>query len=941
MKQILGLLMFMLSAVTFGQTGTIEGTLSDKEMNNEPLPFANVIIKGTTKGGTTDFDGKYIIENVPVGTYEVEFSFVGYEPVTVPNVVVETGKFTNVSTALGASAAALDEVLIQVQTSRERETALLMEQKNAIEIKESIGAQQLAKQGITDAATATTKISGVTSSEASGDVFIRGLGDRYLYTTMNGLPVPSDDIERKNIDLSLFNTRVIQSLSVSKTYASTESADQASGTVNITSKELSGTQELSVGVRGGINTNVAKSGVFDNFKVSANQADFQAGYLQGQGYTSATLPSQYTNLVTYKAYPRLTQQSWNPSSVNTPLNHRFAISLGKKIGEKLKVFVTASQSTDFKYRQGLFRQFRSNFIDDTITDATNYNRTVYTTAMGNVDFKLNDNNSFKYVSLFVNKLSDEVYEGGRNGEGTIFEETAPEEGLSQFIRDQNTKQTSMWVNQLFGEHDFSERNKLNWGLGFNVVYANEPNRIRNEVNFNDDIVQLGRNGGFQQRKTFQYIDDVEYAGLVKDEITLLDTESQKAKLTLGLNYRNKQRGFRSQFLGITERSTNAINPTSIDDLGAIFTTANFESGVLQFNVIPTDLYDAELDSKSAFAAFNFEREKYSAYVGARYQRDYINVAYDVNNIPGRTGNSLQEYDNLYLTGNFKYNLNEDQSLRVAASRTITLPEFKEIAPFEYVSPTGQITRGNPDIKASTNYNLDLKYEWFPSADQLFSVAGFYKLIEDPINKVQDRGSAGVFSYFNAGNQADIYGIELETRVNLYKSDDDDGSNLRLGLNATRMWHKQDLKEIYDDNGNFIRTFRYKGLTEEGLQGASDYIFNANLNFTTNSENPFDASLVANYASNSILALGAPEIQTESDINYNDAIIEVGYVTLNAIVSKTFAKNWQLQLRALNLLNPEIKRTQLVKPSTTNIETNQIVRSYSLGSTFSLGLTYSL
>lgn len=941
MRQFFALFIFLFSVTVWAQTGTIEGTLSDKEMNNEPLPFANVIIKGTTKGATTDFDGKYIIENVPVGTYEVEFSFVGYEPVTIPNVVVQDGKFTNVSTALGASAAALDEVIIKVQTSRERETALLMEQKNAVEIKESIGAQQLAKQGISDAATATTKISGVTSSEASGDVFIRGLGDRYLYTTMNGLPVPSDDIERKNIDLSLFNTRVIQSLSVSKTYASTESADQASGTVNISSKELSGTEELSVGVRTGVNTNVAQSGVFDNFKVSANQADFQAGYLPGQGFTSATLPARYTNLVTYKAYPRLTQQSWNPSQVNTPLNSRVAISLGKKIGEKLKIFATASQSTDFKYRQGLFRQYRSNFIDDTITDATNYNRTVYTTAMGNVDFRLNDNNSFKYVSLFVNKLSDEVYEGGRNGEGTIFEETAPEEGLSQFIRDQNTKQTSMWVNQLFGEHDFSERNKLNWGLGFNVVYANEPNRIRNEVNFNEDIVQLGRNGGFQQRKTFQYIDDVEYAGLLKDELTLVDTEAQKAKLVLGLNYRNKQRGFRSQFLGITERSTNAINPSSIDDLGAIFTAANFDSGVLQFNVIPTDLYDAELDSKSAFTAFTFEREKYNAYIGARYQRDYINVDYDVNNIPGRIGNSLQEYDNLYLTGNFKYNLNEDQSLRVAASRTITLPEFKEIAPFEYVSATGQITRGNPDIKASTNYNLDLKYEWFPSADQLLSVAGFYKMIKDPINKVQDRGSAGVFSYFNAGNQADIYGIELETRVNLYKSEDEDGSNLRLGVNATRMWHKQDLKEIYDADGNFIRTFRYKGLTEEGLQGASDYIFNANLNFTTNSENPFDASLVANYASNSILALGAPEIQTESDINYNDAIIEVGYVTLNAIVSKKFAKNWQLQLRAQNLLNPEIKRTQLVKPSTTNIETNQVVRSYSLGSTFSLGLTYSL
>ena len=187
MKKILCFLTLFTSVIVWGQTGTIEGTLSDKEMNNEPLPFANVIIKGTTKGGTTDFDGKYKIENVPVGTYEVEFSFVGYEPVTVPNVVVEANKFTNVSTSLGASAAALDEVLIQVQTSRERETALLLDQKKATEIKESIGAQQLAQQGISDAATATTKISGVASSVSSGDVFIRGLGDRYLYTTFNGL----------------------------------------------------------------------------------------------------------------------------------------------------------------------------------------------------------------------------------------------------------------------------------------------------------------------------------------------------------------------------------------------------------------------------------------------------------------------------------------------------------------------------------------------------------------------------------------------------------------------------------------------------------------------------------------------------------------------------------------------------------------------------------
>ena len=115
MKSFLSVVILMFSAIVWGQTGTIEGVLSDKEVNNEPLPFANVVIKGTTKGATTDFDGKYIIENIPVGTYDIEFSFVGYEPVIVPGVKVEANKFTNVSTALGASAAALDEVIIQTR----------------------------------------------------------------------------------------------------------------------------------------------------------------------------------------------------------------------------------------------------------------------------------------------------------------------------------------------------------------------------------------------------------------------------------------------------------------------------------------------------------------------------------------------------------------------------------------------------------------------------------------------------------------------------------------------------------------------------------------------------------------------------------------------------------------------------------------------------------
>ena len=929
MKHLFTLLVLFVSALGMAQetTGSIVGVITDKEMNNDPLPFANVQISGATKGTTTDMDGLYEISDVEPGTYTIVISFVGYETLQVPNIKVEAGKVTELNTALGAGSVSLDEVVVTTTARRDSETALLLDQKKAVEIKESIGAQQLSKIGVSDVATATTKISGVTSSEGSGDVFVRGLGDRYLSTTLNGLPIPSDDVERKNIDLSLFPTRIIQNVSISKTYSAKGYADQASGNIDVTTKELAGNKELTVDIRGGVNTNVMQSGVRDNFKLSPNSNDITMGFYKQPMSTEAAIANQ----------------TWNTRSIENPVNYRYAVTAGKRIGEKLSVFFAGSQGRSYQYREGVFRQFSSNFIDDSITDATTYTKNINTTGLLDVGYNINNSNKVKYHSLFINTVSDNVYEGGRNGEGTIFEETEPVEGLSQFIRDQNTKQTKIWVNHLEGSHYISERNHLEWALGYNMVDADEPNRIRNEVNFDpdSDFVQLGRTGGFQQRKSYQEIDDREINGLLKDKLTFIDEEEKSFNMNVGMNYRNKKRDFISQFYGVEEAFTNAINPTSIDDLGAIFTQQNFDNGTLDMEALTPDTYNGKLNSYGGYVDFNVAVKNFNVNVGMRYEYDDLNVDFNVGNYPGRVGVSEKTYSNVYPSLNMKYSFNEKHGLRFSTSKTITLPEFKEMAPFEYVSPTGQVTRGNPDIEASTNYNYDLKYEYFLSPGQLISFAGFYKTIEDPINKVQDRGSAGVFSYFNSGDEARVYGLELETKLDLIKSADvDAGYNINLNLNATRMWHEQDLKEIYNEDGNFVRTFRYKGLTETGLQGASDWIFNSTLNFSTNSINEFNASVTANYASDKIFALGAPVIQTESDINYNDEIIEKGFVTLDVVLSQDLGEHWNFKILGRNLLNPEIERTQKTRPSTTGIETNQVVRSYSNGARFSLGVNYS-
>lgn len=905
-------------------TGSIVGHISDSEMNGEPLPFANVLIKGTSKGSTTDLEGLYSLLDLKPGTYTLAFSFVGYETVEIPNVQVVAGKVTEINAELGSSAASLDEVVITTVSRKDSEVALLLDQKKATEIKESIGARELARLGVSDVATATTRISGVSSSEASGDIFVRGLGDRYLYTTLNGLPIPSDDVERKNIDLELFSTGVIQSVSIRKTYSPVTSADQASGNIDITTRELTGTEELSFGAQVGFNSNVMKDGVFDNLKVSPNMSHVKGGFYTGNKASK----------------DKLTNETWTPATADFPMNYQYNLSAGKRFGDNLELFFTGSQSTSYQHGQGVFREFRANFVTDTITDAEIFSKSIITTGLASIAYKFNQNHSVRANSLFVNKLTDEVYEGGRNGEAFIFEETDPKEGLSQFIRDQNTKQTRLWINQLIGEHDLSEHNTLEWSTGINLINADEPNRIRNEVNFNEDVVYLGNTGGFQQRKTSQEIEDREFNTLISDRLLLIQEENEELDISVGGSYRFKERDFISQFYGLEESTTNSLTPSSIDNITEVFTPTNLQNGSLDINELQADRYKADLISAAGFIAFNYNVSKWNLNAGVRYQRDEMNVNFDVGNIPGRTGSSNVNNHNVYPALNLRYALNERQNFRLAASKTITLPEFKEVSPFEYVSQTGQVTRGNPDLLASTNYNLDIKWEFFPTIGQLVSLTGFYKSINDPINKVQDRGSAGVFSFFNAGDEAQIIGLELESRLDLLRMEEGAGMDFNIGLNATRMWHEQDLKEIRDKNGTFIRTFRYKGLTETGLQGASDWIFNGSLNMTTGIENPVMISLSASYASDKIYALGAPERQTDSETFYNDAIIEKGFVTLNAVVTQELGTHWSLKFTGKNLLNPEIERVQDIRPSTTGIETTETVRSYTKGRVLSLGINYS-
>ncbi|KAA5827680.1 outer membrane beta-barrel protein [Algibacter amylolyticus] len=910
MKKLLLVLTLLTTVFSYAQTGSIKGKLTDKEYNNEPLAFANVIVKGTTTGTTSDFDGFYTLNNLEAKDYILIVSFVGYQTQEIP-VTVVAGKELELNVVMSASAASLDEVVITTTTRRESESALLFEQKKAVVIKESIGAERLSKIGVSDAAVATTKIAGVSKSEGSGDIYIRGLGDRYLSTTMNGLPIPSDDVNNKNINLNLFSTNIIENVGISKTYATSSYADQTSGNVDITSKGYS-KKGASVSLSSGYNTNVF--GIDGGFKRSVATEDATLGFHKKE----------------YALVDLVTRQGWDPLKQKSTGNYGISLSGGQKFevfGKELKVFVAGSHSKSSEYQEGLFRSYRSNILDNEFTDTESFTTKTNTTGYVNLGLKLSDNHRLKISSLSVNTSNDNVYEQGRNAEGYVFDQDPQEDGA--FVRDQNFKQTILLVNQIEGSHQIKENNKLTWAAGYNYVLAQEPNRVRNEANILDEnTVQYAHVGDFQQRKSNQKIEDTEYNAYINDAIsfgTLDEDDNHPFKLNFGANFRQKDRVFSSLFIGVRARD---FQVPSVDQFSETFTTENFENGLV-LREREADRYDADLNAISGYANLDFHLgQKLSGNAGVRFERDEINVLWDVANFVGRIGSIKKEYTELYPSLNLKYELNDKHAVRFASSLTQTLPEFKELAPFEYVSPTGRVTRGDPNLEKSDVFNVDLKYEFFPSKGQLISATAFYKDIKNPINLAQTRGSSGIFEYANTGNNANIFGFEFETRIELLKNEDEE-SLLDFNTNITKMWFNQDLLE----------GFQYKGITESDLQGASDLILNSSLSYNSKTEKEFNATLTGNYSSDKVFALGSPEDFSNSAVLYNDEIIEKGFFTLDFVVSKMLTEKLQIKLVGRNLLNPDIQQTQLVRNINTGVETDEVVLSYKKGAQLNLSLKY--
>ena len=233
------------TSVMFGQNGDLTGKVIDREYN-DVLPFANVVVKGGTAGTTTDFEGNYALKLEP-GVYTVVFSFIGYETAEISEVVIRAGETTTVSATIGPLSNELEEVVVKATTAENTEASLLNVQKKSVNLLDGISAQTFAKIGASNSAKAVKSVPGV-SVQGGKYVYVRGLGDRYTKSILNGVDIPGLDPDRNTIQMDIFPTNVLDNIQVVKSFTADYPADFTGGTVNIITRDFPNKEEYSVSV---------------------------------------------------------------------------------------------------------------------------------------------------------------------------------------------------------------------------------------------------------------------------------------------------------------------------------------------------------------------------------------------------------------------------------------------------------------------------------------------------------------------------------------------------------------------------------------------------------------------------------------------------------------------------------------------------------------------
>ena len=247
----------------YAQTGSVRGKITDAK-TGEAIMFANVLVKELSTGTTSDLDGNFNL-SLNEGNYTIEFSYVGYAILSVTEVQINSGKDTELNIKLSEDSEVLKEVMVSAKVIRNTETALLAIQRRAPGLLDGISTQSIKRSGDSDVGSAIKRVTGV-SVEGGKHVIVRGLGDRYSKTILNGMSVPGLDPDRNSVQLDIFPTNLVDNIIVYKSFVPDLPGDFTGGMVNIVTKDFPSAKTFSVSASGSFNPDMHFNDQFINYE---------------------------------------------------------------------------------------------------------------------------------------------------------------------------------------------------------------------------------------------------------------------------------------------------------------------------------------------------------------------------------------------------------------------------------------------------------------------------------------------------------------------------------------------------------------------------------------------------------------------------------------------------------------------------------------------------
>ena len=902
---------FFISYFSYAQTGTVTGTVLDSD-SNETLAFANVIVKGTSKGVTTDFEGKYELR-LEAGTYTLVYSFLGFDTKEVTNVKVLNGEVVTMDMILKPAGISFETVVVTANKAMNTETALLSVQQKSVNLMDGISAQTFQKLSVSNVASAIKSVPGVSVQDAKY-VYVRGLGDRYTKSILNGIDIPGLDPDRNTVQLDIFPTNIIDNVQIVKSFTADLSADFTGGLVNIVTKDFPTNESYSFSIGGSYNSSMHFKSDFLKYTASNTSfLGFDNGSLKLPISRQQPIPGPFSNNPALTTITKLFDPTLKASKGTSLMDFNFSFTAGNQynVGEKNNKLgyltaVSYKNNTTFyhnyetgKYRKAIDKSVTNLELSENQIGDLSKNE-VLLSGLAGITFKT-DRSKYKLSFMHI--------QNGETTAGFLKQTKVFSDAVTIYKDNLEYTQRSISNVLLTGKHSNEDASFLvEWKVSPTYSLIEDKDVRVTPFLFDEttNTYSIRPSSAGSPRRIWRSLDEVDVVS--KLDFTLKHTLfSNPSKLQFGLNHIYKERNFSidNYLLAIRGSAGETLNGNA----NALLTDENIWNSNTGFgtyvegNFEPSNTYNASNNNYALYGSESLQFfDKLKAIVGLRAEKfeQFYTGENNTGSIIYSNVKTIDKFD-VFPSANLIYSLNDATNFRFSFARTVARPSFKEASITQIYDPITDLTfNGNIDLQPSYINNFDVRYENFGTKAQVLAVSAFYKSFKDPIELAFfSASSPDNLQPRNIGS-ATVYGLELDFRKNLgFLSES--FNNFDLILNASVIESRQEMDKT--TNGEYeskllnLRDGETMDDTRD-LQGQSPYLVNAGFNYSNDAKG-IQTGLFYNVQGKSLEIVGIGAIPDVYTMPFN---------SLNFTFSKAFGEKQQSSIgfKAENLLNNEVE-----------------------------------